>query len=112
MIEKIVFDYLKSELDVPVYTEFPKEPPLSYVLIEKTGGGLDDHVHLATIAVQSYSKSLFNTAELNEKVKNTMLNIIDIDKICTCELNADYNYPDTKRNLCRYQAVFNITYLE
>lgn len=112
MIEKIVFDYLKKELDIPVYTEYPKEPPLEYVIIEKTGGGLDDHVHSATIAVQSYATSLFKTAELNKKIKDKMLHIISIDKICNCELNTDYDYPDTKRNLYRYQAVFNLTYLE
>lgn len=112
MIEKIIFDYLKTKLNVPVYMEFPKEPSKSMVLIEKTGSSLEDHVYSAVIAIQSYAPSLFKTSELNELVKDAMLDFIEIDKICKCEINSDYNYPDVERNLYRYQAVFDITYLK
>lgn len=111
MIENIILDYLKSKMDIPVYMEYPQKPDKTMVIVEKTGSGLDDHLHSAVIAVQSYAPTLFKTAELNETIKNAMLNSIDIDKICKCDLNSDYNYPDVKRNLHRYQAVFDVTYL-
>lgn len=112
MIEKIIYDYLKNELNVPVYMEYPNKPEKTMVLVEKTGSGMNDgHVFSAMIAVQSYAPTLFKTAELNEIVKEKMLNSIDIDKICRCEINSDYNYPDVERNLYRYQSVFDVTYL-
>lgn len=112
MIERIIYDYLKEKLIVPVYMEYPTKATIPMVLIEKVGSGLDDHVHTAMIAVQSYSTSMFNTAELNEVVKTAMFNIIELDKICKCELNSDYNYPDVDRNQYRYQSLFEITYLK
>ena len=113
MIEKIIFDYLKSELSVPVYMEYPaKNPPVEMVIIEKTGSDCSDHVFSAVIAIQSYAKTLYKTAELNEIVKSKMFDCIQIDKICKSDLNSDYNYPDVQRNLYRYQSVFDITYLE
>ena len=112
MIESIIYDYLKEKLIVPVYMEYPNKANKSMVIIEKVGSGLEDHVHNAMIAIQSYSTSLFDTAELNEAVKIAMLESVDIDKICKCELNSDYNYPDVERNQYRYQALFEITYLK
>lgn len=112
MIEKIIYNYLKEKLIVPVYMEFPQKGTVPMVVIEKVGSGLDDHVHTAMIAVQSYSTSLFTTAELNEVVKSAVLEMTSIDKICKCELNSDYNYPDIDRNQYRYQALFEVTYLK
>lgn len=114
MIEKIILDYIKNNIDihVPVYMEVPEKYTLPMVVIEKTGSDLIDHVHEATIAVQCYADSLFNAASLNEQLKEIMLNLIELDKISRCSLNSDYNYPDVERKLHRYQAVFNVTYLK
>ena len=54
--------------------------------------------------------SLFGAASLNERVKKVMENIIELDDICSCNLNSDYNYTDTGRKKYRYQAVFDITH--
>lgn len=112
MIEKIVLDYLKENIIVPCFMEVPEQPPSIMVIIEKTGSGVNNHVYEATIAIQSYSTSLYKAAELNELVKECMENIITIDKICSCELNSDYNYTDTEMKKYRYQAVFDIAYLK
>lgn len=112
MIEKILYDYLKNRIDVPVFMEFPEEPEETMIVIEKTGSNLDDHVYSAVIAIQSYSKTLYETAKLNEKIIDVMLNSIEIDKICKCDINSDYNFPDLDRKRYRYQAVFDITYLK
>lgn len=112
MIEKIIYDYLTEELDVPVYMEMPEKLPKKFVLIEKTGSGLSDlHLYSAVIAVQSFDESLYKSANLNTIVINKMLNLNIIDKICKCDLNSDYYYPDLEKNLYRYQAVFDVAYL-
>ena len=46
MIEEIIYDYLKrsfSEEEIPVYMERPATKPSCYVIIEKTGGGEENH---------------------------------------------------------------------
>ncbi len=110
MIEKVVLEYLTERLSVPVWMEEPEKPPCSYVLIEKTGGGKSGPLKTATLAIQSYGKTLERAAELNETMKSEMENIADQDPISRAELNSDYNYtdPDTKRY--RYQAVYDFIY--
>lgn len=111
MIEQIVLDYLNSNLqNVSAFTEIPKEPPTSFVLIEKTGGGKDNYIERATITVQSYAESMYKAALLNEEVKELMENIITLNQISRCKLNSDYNFTDTRRKQYRYQAVFNLVY--
>lgn len=73
MIEKIILDWLGAKLDVSVYLEEPKNPPKEYVLIDKLGSAENDFITSATIAVQSYSASLYGAAELNAKVKRLCL---------------------------------------
>lgn len=118
MIEKIVFDFLKTNMDIPVFMEIPSEPPSSFVLIEKVGGGMVNHIFNATIAIQSYSDSLYNTAQLNEEVKKTMLGagysyddgIASTMHVVRCDLNSDYNATDTTNKRYRYQAVFDLVH--
>jgi hypothetical protein len=108
MIEKIILKYLDQELSVPVYMERPKSPPQSYVLIEKTGSGLSDHIYSCTLALQSYAPKLVKAAELNEEVKTAMLNCTSLAEICQSHLNSDYNFTDPTTKEYRYQAVFDI----
>ena len=109
MIEKIILDLLSAELDVSVYLEEPKELPEEYVLIDKLGSAENDLITSATIAVQSYSASLYGAAELNSKVKKAMAESVSQGDICRCVCTSDYNYTDTETKRYRYQAVFDIT---
>ena len=113
MIEEIIYKYLKESLikeGVPVYMERPEVKPACYVLIEKTGGGEENHIQRATIAVQSIDISLYQTAVLNEKVKGVMRAAISLDEIAKVELNSDYNFTDSSTKTYRYQAIFDIKY--
>ena len=113
MIEKVIYDYLKNQFsgeEIPVYMERPKVKPACYVLIEKTGGGEDNHIQRSTIAVQSINTSLYNTAVLNEKVKEFMRAAISLDEISKVSLNSDYNFTDSSTKEYRYQAIFDITH--
>lgn len=110
MIEKIVLDYLKEVLEVPVHTDMPEHQEKRFVLIEKTGGSKENFINFATITLQSYAESRYRAAELNGQVKTAMDNIIVLDSIGASRLNADYNYPDTTKKKPRYQAVYELTY--
>ena len=109
MIEKIVRDYLEEALNVGVYLEIP-QGETTFIVLEKTGSFEENHISRATIAVQSYGPSLYETAELNVRVINAMKGIIELDDISDCELNSDYNFTDTETKQYRYQAVFYITH--
>ena len=70
MVEKIVKDYLQSSLEIPVRLEEEDDLGNEYVLIEKTGSSTENHIASATLAVQSYSASLYGAASLNDRVKD------------------------------------------
>lgn len=110
MIEKILYDYLTSALDVPVYAEEPEKPPKRYVRYEKTGAGSTDHISRSVIAVQSYGSSLLDTAEISHAAVTAMESIAELPEICGCWLNTENNFTDTATNRHRYQAVFEITH--
>lgn len=112
MIEDIVLNYLKKGLSVPAYTEVPANPPKSYVLIDKTGGGLiEKTIRRATITIQSYASSLYGASALNEEVVKLMVDAPSKTKeISKSELNSDYEFNDPGKKEKRYQCVFDITY--
>lgn len=110
MIEKIVEDYLKSVLDIPVHMEKPEEEEMRYILVEKTGSSSENQINSATIAIQSYAESLYEAAMINEKVKEAMIDIIYHEDVSKSSLNSDYNFTDTTKKKYRYQAVFDLFY--
>lgn len=110
MIERILLDFLKQEIDAPVYLEQPEDPPSRMVLLEKTGSSRTNLINAATIAIQSYGGSMVEAIELNEQVKTAMDGIIELDAIGGCDFSSDYNFTDTQTKQHRYQAVYFITY--
>ena len=111
MIEKILMKYLSAALPgVPVYMTLPPKAPARCAVIEKTGGGTVNHIHHATVAVQSYGETLLAAAELNEQIKIAMENLTVESAVSACRLNSDYNFTDASTKRYRYQAVFDITH--
>lgn len=116
MIEKIVLDYLTEHMTVPVFMELPEVPsedystmPERFIVLEKVGGGLNDHINSGSIAVQSYSlNSLYEAASLDEDMRSVMRGIIESDSISGIRLASNYNHTDTRTKRYRYQSVFEI----
>lgn len=112
MIEKIIQDYLTGT-GVTAYMEIPEGGGvMPYVVIERTGGSLDQHIRRATVAIQSYGASLYQAANLNTQIIALMEDIVLLPEISACELNSDYNYTDTTKKEYRYQAVYDLVYFE
>lgn len=109
MIEQIILDYLNEILDVNVYLE-KSETEEKYVFLEKTGSSEENHIQHATIAIQSYAKTKYESAKLNEQVKNAMNDIIVLDTISKSKLNSDYDFTDTTKKQYRYQAIYEMVY--
>lgn len=110
MIEIIILNHLKSKLTEPVSLEKPSAQTGNYVVFEKTSSGKSNHLTSATIAFQSYGKTLYEAAELNERVKSAVESLIELDEIRGITLNSDYNFTDTTTKEYRYQAVFDINH--
>ncbi len=109
MIEETILNYLEDNLEVPVSLEVPGGES-TYVVIERTSGGKENHISSATFAIQSVASTLYEAATLNEKVKEAMENIESLNEISYCSLNTDYNFTDTTTKKYRYQAVFDLIY--
>lgn len=110
MIENNILKFLQSRLECRVALE--REPNMvpPFVLIEKTGSSIENHINSATFTIQSYGQSLFKAAVLNEEIKEIMFQFSEQENIGKCSLNSDYNYTDTETKEYRYQAVFDIYY--
>lgn len=112
MIEYIVKEHLEENIDVPVVLEQPSTKPVEFILIDKTGSGRVNYINEATLAIQSYAKSLNDALLLNERVKTAMFDLIQHKKVSRCALDTDYNFTDKDTKDYRYQAVFDITYYD
>lgn len=107
MIEKTILDYLSANMTESVYTERNGQKG-KFIVIEKVGGGQTNHIKRASIAVQSYADSMYEAAELNERVKAVMDEAVALPNISSCKLDTDYNFTDTTTKKYRYQAVYDI----
>lgn len=112
MIEKIAYDYLSANLNAPVFMERPEsDTPDEFVVMEKVAGSITDHIRFATIAIQSYSLSLYGAAQLNESVHEVMDIMADhVEAVSECKMTADTNFTDTSTKRYRYQCLYNIYY--
>ena len=108
MIELIVKNYLSTKLEIPIVFEHQKNLPKRFILIQKTSGSRENFLNSSTIAIQSYAESMFESAKLNEKIKNLMYDLINVDEVSKVSLNSDYNHTDLETKEYRYQAVFDI----
>ena len=112
MIELVIKKFLDSHLTVPAFLEKPSNSPARYVLFEKTGGGKREHICSSTFAFQSYAKTMYEAAEINEEIKQVVEEMIILDSIAKVSLNSDYNFTHTTSKEYRYQAVFDIVHYE
>lgn len=110
MIEVIVLQYLSGVLEVPAFMELPENPPERFLVMEKLGSSMRDHIFTALIVIQSYGGSLYEAATLNEGAKRALLYGPTPSEICRVSLNSDYNFTDPKTKRYRYQAVYDITH--
>lgn len=108
MIEILIINTLKQKLKLPVFIEQPVTKPKEYVVIDKLGSHKRNHIGGSSFAFQSYSDSAYNTAVLNEKVKEAVELLINLDEIRSVKLDSDYPFNDIVTKQHRYQAVFDI----
>lgn len=114
LIEATLVQYLENALDTEhVYAERPVNVPEEYYLIERTASAEVNHIQRATIAIQSISGvSLLRAAEMNQAVLKALPLMVQVEDVSCCRLNSAYNFTDTESKEYRYQAVFDLYYME
>ena len=114
LIEATVISHLAFVLGTDdVFAERPVNPPSSYYVIEKTAAGKKNHVSMATVAVQSISsESLLEAAQMSKDAEMAMETITGVTDVSCCRLNSAYNFTDAETKEYRYQALFDIYYVE
>lgn len=114
MIEVVILQALNERLPsgVAAYTEEKDAEGELYVIMEKTGSQMVNRVSHATFAVQSYAGTLYEAAELNEKVREIMDSLPLQDSISKVTLQSDYSYTDTEKKNYRYQGIYEVVYVD
>lgn len=110
MIEVTVRGYLEQMLFIPVFMEFPEDPPDRFVVLRKGDTTRDNRLETAMFIPESYETSMMGAAKLNQLVKDAMDSLTDLDNVSAADLAADYPAFDEKNKRYRYQAVYNVTY--
>lgn len=115
MIETKLIDWLTDE-NIPVYAEMPENPNAvnngEFYIIEKNGSTVENQIETAQISIRSYAKSMLRAAEMNQEIKTKMREFRDQMNVGRVHLASDYNYTDAVNRFYRYNAIFEITYME
>lgn len=110
MIEIILRDYLEQMVHVPVYMEFPKDPPERFVVLRKGDTSRENWLETTVFIPESYAESMLSAAKLNGLIKTCMDSLVNLPEISASRLGTDYPAFDNKNNRYRYQAVYDVTH--
>lgn len=108
IIEAVIIKYLEDKLKVKAYAEIPKNRPKKFILVEKIDGGRTNCINASTLSVFSYAESLYDASELNELVKDTLIDAIEIDDISSSKIGGETRSIDTQNKLYRYETIINL----
>lgn len=119
MIETTILTYLKTALsNTEVLMELPEVPSEDYpafpdklVVIELIGKSVENRIHDSSIALQSYGKTLYDAASLDEQVRQAMDAIAESTGISGSHLASNYNFTDARTGRYRYQCVYEVYYV-
>lgn len=113
MIDITVREHLKARLSVPVYLEYPKECPDTFVVIENAGGMETNFILTATFTVHTIAPTMYKAAKLAWDVKAAMASMTEEDNVSGLRVETTpMNWTDTTTKQYRYRAVYQIYYME
>lgn len=112
MIETILKEVLETKTGEKVLLEEPGIINDRIILLERTSGGVEEHIRSAVIRIRCFEKSMYKACELCEMIRDIMLNYVDHPDISAIDLNQEYNYTDTTAKRYCYQLLFDVVYFE
>lgn len=112
LIEQRVKEFLDVEFaedNIGVYLEIPEKLPSSLVVFTLIGRGKENHINEVTLEFLSYAPSKYESALLDEKVREAMEKLNETTDI-TASLGGGNDAPDTSLKRYRYRCYFNLYY--
>ena len=110
MIETTIREYLADNLDVSVVMEYPKNPPKKFILLQYADGGRVNYIDAATFFITVYANSLYEAADLREKVKTLLYDAVSLPGISSSSLGQDRAGTDSTNHKYTYDLAFNFYY--
>lgn len=111
MIEIALRQYLADNLNrISVVMEYPKNPPKKFILLQLADAGRTNHIDAATFFITVYANTLYEAAELREKVKNLLFDAISLPGISSATLGQDRAGTDSANHVYKYDLTFNFYY--
>lgn len=111
MIEALIINHLNNGLDgVQAHAQIPNRKPRSFVVVERTGGTIENHIKQGMFVADCFASSVLEAAELCEQVIALMESLVIHDEVASVRLNSHYNDTDTALHEYKYGALFEITY--
>lgn len=110
-IEVIVIDWLKTFVGVPVSGEKPKDPPVSYVLVDRTRGARESMVlDRAEILIEVYHKtSRLDASNLANTIGDKLPELLQVSNDIThADVNSIVSLDDLLGGYRRYQIYCDI----
>lgn len=110
-VEVIVINWLKTFVGVPVSSEKAKTPPVSFVLVDRTGGAREAMVlDRAEILIEVYHKSSRLTAsELANTIGDKIVELEAVsDNITHADVNSIVSLDDLIGGYRRYQVYCDV----
>ena len=114
LTETATVNGVSTTAHIPVSAETPPGPPGKYVVVERTGGGEEQTGLLrATFAVRSCAPTLMEAMGLSGRVRTAMRLLPTLPCVFSCRCTREYNFSNpADKHRRRYQAVFDVLYLE
>ena len=111
MIEVLLLDYLKGQMDCDVGLSLDDVSKDKYIVLEKASDYPEEGLNHATFNIFIHDQTLFKTAVLSEILKEALISSQDeVDDISECDINYIRNYTDEvkkePRYLCNVDFVF------
>lgn len=110
-VEVIVIDWLKTFVGVPVSAEKAKTPPVSFVLVDRTGGAREAMVlDRAEILIEVYHKdSRLTASELANQIGDKIIELEAVDdNITHADVNSIVSLDDLIGGYRRYQIYCDV----
>lgn len=99
-----------SGLEYDAYTYPPADAPDEFVVIERTGGNVENMVDYPTIAIQTWAKNQPRAEELANAIRNELLTSSKPYGVHHVTVNSGpYPFWDESTRLPRYQTVYDCT---
>ena len=109
MIDTIIRDYLLEQIEnIAIVFEQPANRPSSFILLQKIDGGETNKLKASTFSIKTKALKQYDSAVLNENIKDAMLGIAVLDEISGIRQGGEYGRIDTSNTMYEYETIWNI----